>query len=149
MVLFNTLWTNHPSNQIPEITSPCLNKGGQPSFANQCSIRMGVTLAASGISTKTFKGATCWHGHGRTHLLRVEELAKWLEKNPKLLGKVVKHKKVTYSDFTGKKGVVMFRNFWGTNNQGDHIDLWNGYKMAHGSNDYFERSQEVWFWELS
>ena len=45
-------------------------------------------------------------------------------------------------------GIVAFRNFHGQNNQGDHIDLWNGTAMAHGNNDYFERSEEIWYWAL-
>jgi hypothetical protein len=42
----------------------------------------------------------------------------------------------------------MWRNFWGTGNQGDHIDLWNGEEIAHGTLDFFIRSEEVWFWAL-
>ena len=33
-------------------------------------------------------------------------------------------------------------------NQGDHIDLLNGHQIAKGALDYFERSEEVWFWEM-
>ncbi len=53
------------------------------------------------------------------------------------------------SDFAGKSGIVVCRNFWGTGNQGDHIDLWDGETLAHGAADYFNKSQEIWFWSLS
>jgi len=56
-------------------------------------------------------------------------------------------KNVTDTDFVGKRGIVYWQNFWGNDNQGDHIDLWDGARIAHGSNDYFERSEEIWFWE--
>lgn len=48
-------------------------------------------------------------------------------------------------------------NFWGTGMQGDHVDVWNGSKQASyishpdplAGDDYFERAQEVWFWEIA
>jgi hypothetical protein len=55
----------------------------------------------------------------------------------------------TYNAYMGMKGVVFFKNFWGPGNQGDHIDLWSGYRLAGGEDDYFQRSQEIWFWELA
>ena len=39
-------------------------------------------------------------------------------------------------------------NFWGPGNQGDHIDLWNGSSQAYGTDEYFYRAQEVWFWDM-
>ena len=48
-----------------------------------------------------------------------------------------------------KTGIVFFRNSWGRGNQGDHIDLWDGSRVRKGGLDYFERSQEVWFWPIS
>ncbi len=81
------------------------------------------------------------------HVLRAEELAQWIEKQ-KLFGVPSKLTKVKSSDYK-KKGVVLFRNFWGAGNQGDHIDLWNGSVMTRGAASYFAASKEVWFWELS
>lgn len=52
------------------------------------------------------------------------------------------------SAYKGKRGIVVCRNFWGSGNQGDHIDLWDGMTMAHGAEDYFSKSQEIWFWEM-
>ena len=48
-----------------------------------------------------------------------------------------------------QSGIVFFKNFHGTGNQGDHIDLWNGNRMPSNLNhDYFKRSEEVWFWNV-
>jgi hypothetical protein len=49
----------------------------------------------------------------------------------------------------GKIGIIFSKNFYGTNNQGNHIDLWDGKKMTLGSVTYFSLSDEVWFWEIS
>jgi hypothetical protein len=57
--------------------------------------------------------------------------------------------KVSLQPYRGRQAIVMFRNFWGPGNQGDHIDLWDGVRMTHGDPGYFSRSQEVWFWDLS
>ncbi len=53
-----------------------------------------------------------------------------------------------YHYFLRRTGIVVFRNFWGRTNTGDHIDLWDGSAVAKGNRDYFERSQEIWFWEI-
>lgn len=52
--------------------------------------------------------------------------------------------------YSGRSGIIVFRNFWGENNQGDHIDLWDGISMSmtKGANDYFELSEEIWFWKM-
>jgi hypothetical protein len=148
MLRFNTLWMKHPNNQYPEENFPCCNSSGVRNFENQCAIRMGIALQRAGVSMSAYSGKFCNRGHGRTHTLRVTELAKWLKTQSKFIGKHERRTNVTYEDYIGKSGIVVFWNFWGRYNQGDHIDLWTGYKMAHGDNDYFERSQAVWFWEL-
>ena len=51
--------------------------------------------------------------------------------------------------YLDRRGIAMFRNFWGAGNSGDHIDLWNGARIALGDLDFFERSQEIWFWEMT
>lgn len=49
----------------------------------------------------------------------------------------------------GKKGIILFENFWGPTVQGDHIDLWNGVSIKRGdANDYFVRSANVYFFEI-
>lgn len=149
MLQFSVLWEKHPANQTPSIISPCANDEGTPNFENQCAIRMGVCLAAAGADISSFRGTTCWHGHGRNHVLRAQELADYLKTRTDLVGTVKIDESPTLAEYTSRRGVVLFQNFWGTGNQGDHIDVWDGSQMAKGDPSYFAASQAVWFWELS
>ena len=155
MVDFATLWLNHPANLSPPIIEPCLDPHGKAVFENQCSIRMSVCLVKSGISLSSFKGAFCWFHHGKEHILRAEEQASWLNTPDADFvpsADIIKRSEVGgihSSQFFARKGILLFRNFWGEHNQGDHIDLWNGTRMTHGTDDYFERSEEVWFWDVA
>ncbi|HYO94332.1 MAG TPA: hypothetical protein VER33_07460, partial [Polyangiaceae bacterium] len=72
MGTFDALWANHPALKTPPIIEPCA-KNGIANHANQCVIRLGVALSASGISLASYRGAFCWNGHSRAHPLRVEE----------------------------------------------------------------------------
>jgi hypothetical protein len=152
--MFDRFWSNHPSNQTPPNNDPC-STDGAPNFPNECCIRFGTMLVASGIKLTKYKGAFCWYGHGKTHTLRVEEMKLWLNsdavsfvKKADISKRSHGHQK-TYQDYQNMRGIVVFRNFWGENNQGDHIDLWNGTRVAHGALDYFERSEEIWFWKMA
>ncbi|MCK7614837.1 type VI secretion system amidase effector protein Tae4 [Roseibium sediminicola] len=144
-LLFETLWANHPTTRGNN--DPC-QTGGKSNYDNQCAIRMGLTLERSSVSLSGFNGAHCWHGHGREHVLRVEELIAWLQSQTTRLGTPVTHTSVTSADFANKLGIAAFINFWGTGNQGDHIDLWNGKIVRKGDPNYFQRSERVVFWQL-
>jgi len=144
-LLFETLWANHPTTRGNN--QPC-QTGGTSNYDNQCAIRMGLTLARSGISLSGFNGARCWHGHGREHVLRVEELTAWLQGQTTALGTPVTHTSVTNTNFANQVGIAAFMNFWGRGNQGDHIDLWNGTIVRRGDPNYFQRSERVVFWQL-
>jgi hypothetical protein len=154
MIQFATLWTNHPANANPPLLEPCTDSKGKPIFENQCSIRMSVCLVRSGISLAKFRGTFCWIHHHREHVLRAEELARWLDTPAADFvpsAEITKHSEagaIAASSYENRQGIVLFRNFWGTNNQGDHIDLWTGSQMSHGTPDYFGRSEEIWFWDL-
>jgi hypothetical protein len=154
-VPFEVLWANHPSRRTPKVLVPCQTADGRKSYTNQCAIRIGVCLSNAGLSMASYRGTFCWHGHGRNHPLRAEEVACWLNETAPFVGEAViarrdsrGHQK-SFHDYLGRKGIVLFRNFFGAGNQGDHIDLWDGAIMATGELDYFTRSQEVWFWELT
>jgi hypothetical protein len=115
---------------------------------------MGECLHRSGISLHGYHGAFCWHKHERRHPLRAEQLGKWLASGHSFLRGVdiavrSGKRQRSYNAYTGITGIVLFRNFWGPGNQGDHVDLWDGYEVAGGRLDYFERSEEIWFWELA
>ena len=146
MLTFQTLWDNHPSNYGDD--APCRDKKGNSNFTNQCAIRLGIALADSGMNLRSFQGARCWFGH--KHILRVEQMIPWLKTQKHEVGAWVRYK--PGSDATsavqGKTGIVACRNFHGRNNQGDHIDLWNGTKMAKGDSSYMDRSEEMFFWEI-
>ena len=155
MSKFDDLWNNHPTNQSPPLVEPCTTDGS-PNFTNQCCIRMGVALTKSGIKISRYPGVFCWHGHGKKHPLRVEEMKLWLNSDrAKFVGKAKISRsspavpQKTFIDYLGKRGIVAFINFWGEGNQGDHIDLWNGESVAHGSRDYFERSEQIWYWKMT
>lgn len=151
---FQTLWENHPARQTPEVLEPC-SRNGTPLFQDQCAIRLGTCLVTSGISLASYKGVFCWYGHGRQHPLRAEEMKLWLNSasadfvaTAEIAKRTKQGNQVSYHAYLGRTGIVMFRNFWGANNQGDHIDLWDGSQVAHGDRNYFHRSQEIWFWEM-
>ncbi|HET9958480.1 MAG TPA: type VI secretion system amidase effector protein Tae4 [Polyangiaceae bacterium] len=153
-VQFQSLWTNHPSN-LGE-NAPCKDKAGNSAFENQCAIRMGIALQDSGVPLAGYPGAHCWHGHSKIHALRAQELANWLATGAgaRRVGAVEKkrrgaHSPINVSDYLGRTGIVFFMNFWGRGNQGDHIDVWDGSDMAHGSSDYFAASEQVWFWAIA
>lgn len=156
IVSFADLWKNHPANASPAVIQPCRARDGSPGFDNQCVIRLGETLVASGASLASFGGAFCWHGHGKHHPLRVEEFMVWLDSKkvnflPTKAKKFKKDRKgnqVDYNSFLKQTGIVAFKNFWGRGNNGDHIDLWDGSVVAHGDRDYFQRSEEIWFWAV-
>lgn len=102
-------------------------------------------------------GAFCWNGHSRAHPLRVEEFKLWLDSDDahfvpyyaERYTRDAQGRQTTHQAFAGRRGIVAFMNFWGAGNTGDHIDLWNGSRIAHGDTSYFARSQEIWFWQLS
>ena len=159
--LFDALWENYPVNKDGN-SQPCIKPNGMPAFQNQgqCAICMGIALEKARIDTSNFTGARCWYGHKEgdnvgqvgAHILRCEELADWLADNGKIFGQVQKRSNVRTSDYKGKQGIICFKDFWQRPEQtvveGDHVDLWNRDKMANGNLDYFEKSEEVWFWEL-
>ena len=141
---------------------PCRRPDSLPNFDNQCAIRMGACLSLSGL-LQNYDGVQCWFGHrGQGHTLRARELAAWLRANKTKFGTVEISKNVTYEDYVNRTGIIYCQNFWGENNQGDHIDLWDGTgkfmasgsfawegpAMASGGLDYLERSEEVWFWPV-
>ena len=152
--LFDQFWSNHPALQSTPAIEPCATKGVS-NHSNQCVIRLGISMTASGVSLASYRGVFCWSGHGKTHPLRVEQMKLWLNSNDASFApyaEISKRDRLggqnTSHAYVGRRGIVACLNFWGRGNQGDHIDLWDGTTMAHGRLDYFERSQEIWFWQM-
>lgn len=157
---FRTLWRNHPTSGEGE-TFPCRDANGMPHFDNQCAILMGTCLLRSGL-LHGYDKATCWYRGHKGHTLRARELSDWMRRHPERFGRVEVRSNVSWGAYKGRTGFICFHNFWGEGNQGDHIDLWDGTGiirreldpslegpgLADGSFDYFERSEEVWFWPV-
>jgi hypothetical protein len=150
--LFDAMWRSHPSQQTPRVKHPCV-EGKAAGLDNQCVIRLGVSFTRAGVSLDSYPGAFCWFKHGTEHPLRVEEMKLWLNSadadfvGTADISRRGRGRQRTSDDYAGRRGVVACLNFWGTG-QGDHIDLWNGTQLAGGDLDFFERSEEIWFWEL-
>lgn len=173
MVTFRQLWQAHP--QVIGEDNPCATNG-KLYFPNQCAIRVGVALAACGVNTKSLPGVRhCWqHKNIPGHVLAAEELANGLKQYP--IPGIKKHVKVDPTEFKSKlrskKGIIFFKDYWQrTNNgkqesfrnrSGDHIDLWNGFRLAHrrsivqiylrigsfGLGSDHRQAKEIWFWEV-
>lgn len=155
---FRRIWNNHPAISDHEIF-PCRSDTGLPNFENQCGILMGTCLLRSEL-LHGYDKSVCWFRGHRGHTLRAREVADWMRRHPERFGKVEIRRNVTWGAFVGRTGFICFHNFWGVGNQGDHIDLWDGTGilrrendpllegpgLADGALDYFERSEEVWFW---
>ena len=107
MVSFKMLWDNHPANQNIPVVDPCRDKYNKSAYTNQCAIRMGIALQLAGISIGTYSSAFCQHGHGRTHILRAQELADWLKNNSYIAGKPSILQKVT-TQIIAVKNVLCF-----------------------------------------
>lgn len=153
--LFDRFWNNHPANESPPVIEPC-STNGRSNHGNQCVIRLGVSFTRSGISLASYTGAFCWSKHGREHPLRVEQMKLWLNSDSAnfvgyadISRKDRQGRQATHHSYLGRRGIVACINFWGRGNQGDHIDLWDGSTMARGALDYFQPSQEIWFWEMT
>lgn len=168
-VTFESLWKNHATRD-----DPC-SKDGKSNFSDQCAIRVGVALAKSGYDVTQLKRGGmprfCWHHTEKEgHILAAEELANALDRT-RIPGISATFKVDQNKDFAdvlnGKKGIIFFKDYWArggetTHRTGDHIDLWNGYKLPdlisyfriqwglsfEGFMTDFRKSKEVWFWEV-
>lgn len=157
---FRRIWNNHPTVESGE-RFPCCDVDGNPNFGNQCAILMGTCLLRSNL-LQGYDKSTCWYRGHTGHTLRAREVSDWMRRHPERFGPVEIRRNVTWGAFKGRTGFVCFQNFWGEGNQGDHIDLWDGTgilmrektpnwegpALADGALDYFERSEEVWFWPV-
>jgi hypothetical protein len=174
MVTFQKLWDAYPRE--PGAGNPCTSNG-HVNFPDQCAIRVGATLAACGVNTSLLPGVRhCWqHEKSKGHALAAEELATGLKIRPAVGMK--QPTLVNPAEFTsvlrGKRGVIFFKDYWRrtvdgreesfAGRTGDHIDLWNGYHLAHsfsmvqiylrigslGVGSDHRAARETWFWEVA
>jgi hypothetical protein len=148
---FSALLANHPGQEavVCDLTA----------FKNQCAIKMGVALEKSGVDLSFFQGERCSgnfkppHIPGHRHILRAQELADWLRKRTKLVGKVEISKPVPWDAYKGKKGIVFFQNVTGLEGI-DHIDVFDGLALKNGCKlgkrnlDWVAVCEYIWFWDL-
>jgi len=168
MVSFNKLWDSHPTNL--GIQAPC-RTDGKSNFVNQCAVRMGVCLRDAGVSPGQISGAiTCrqardtGHDDAAMHYLRARELAVAL-RSARIEGVSAVDTQTNPADFAneldGRKGIIFFNGYWWRDRDvnaptGDHIDLWNGWRTTakmllpwFGWLGGYEKSGQIWFWEVS
>ncbi len=166
MLSFSKLWANHPNVKRE---APLLNKIMYP---NQCAINLHAALVRSGANAKTFRGQLSWQKNRPKYAIRAQELANWLASpfgRSSGVGMPLVQKfsgEEVFEKIKGKRGIIFFQNYYqngyGPGNQGDHIDLWDGFRLTHirsipqiylrfgpiafGSD--YEKSESVWFWKL-
>ncbi|MDI2112565.1 T6SS effector amidase Tae4 family protein [Commensalibacter nepenthis] len=133
-VRFSDLWNNaETGNPVPE-------------YEYQCAIRLSLTLHRVGINMRSFSQKTVKPALGRQTLGRIiidgipvatraDEMAIWLQQYPFCgLGKPEYitgkgWKKKVYN----RTGIIAFSNYWGKNQIGGHIDLWNKTRFPYPS----------------
>ena len=158
MPRFPQLWNNHP-NVTDE--GPLLDKRQYP---NQCAVNIYEALKKSGVNVNSFYGQLSWQKDKPKYAIRAQELADWLASpaNPVQVEVEKYSGQEVFSKIHGRTGIVFFQNYWGVGSQGDHIDLWNGYRLTHfrsiaqiylrfgffalGSD--YKASESAWFWPM-
>ena len=163
MPTFATLWNNHP---VVKGESSLVDRGA---YEFQCAVNLSAALLGSGVNMKSYSGQWSWQKGSSKYAIRAQELADWLASpvNP-LHSKVEKYSGFdVFNKISGRSGVIFFQNYWGANHQGDHIDLWNGYRLTDwrtwvrihirigsfglhnlGAGADFEKAKSVWFWPI-
>ncbi|PZN79475.1 MAG: hypothetical protein DM484_11290 [Candidatus Methylumidiphilus alinenensis] len=163
MPTFATLWNNHPTIKGE---SSLLDRGA---YEYQCSINLSAALIRSGVNMKSYNGQLSWQKGNPKYAIRAQQLANWLASpvNP-LRSKVEKYSgSEVFDKINGRSGVIFFQNYWGIGHQGDHIDLWNGYRLTDwrtwvrihirigsfglhnlGAGADFAKAETVWFWAI-
>jgi len=180
MVEFKNLWYGHPINE--SVQTPCIApktgsyhgnfaKAGFPTFANQCAIRMGVSLKRAGVRPDQISGClTCSaHPPEMMHFIRAHEVANAISR-AKLpgVGQVERIRANDVAEFYpqlfGRSGIIYIKDYWHRSIDrpgsptGDHIDVWNGYRSSAkwlmewfswlGYYSNYADAREIWFWEV-
>ena len=126
MPSFIKLWSNHPNVKGDDSLLD------RETYENQCAINLSATLLRSGVNMTSYNGQWSWQKSKPKLAIRAQQLADWMASpvNP-LNSKVEKYSgSEVFDKIKGRSGVIFFQNYWGINHQGDHIDLWNGYRLT-------------------
>jgi hypothetical protein len=180
MIAFHDLWYRHPINN--SVQTPCIAPKtgnyhgsqvveGFPTFANQCAIRMGVSLKRAGVTPDQISGClTCSaHPAEEMHYIRAHELGTALARAR--IDGIGPIERITgegpaqfYPQLFGRTGIIYIKDYWHRSSDkpgsptGDHIDVWNGYRSSAkwlmewfswlGYYSNYAESKEIWFWEV-
>lgn len=180
MVQFIDLWRGHPSNESNAAPCRAASGGtggrtvfaGDPAYANQSAISVGVALKRAGLRIDQLgKIETCRH-HDRSemHTLNPRQLADALRR-AKLPGfgqiEVITGGDVErfHTRLIGRTGMIYVRDYWTRASDaegaasGDLIDLWNGYRTTEswlmewlswaGYRSNYALAREIWFWPVA
>ncbi|EUK17585.1 type VI secretion system amidase effector protein Tae4 [Commensalibacter papalotli (ex Servin-Garciduenas et al. 2014)] len=109
-----------------------------PEYKYQCAIRLSITLHNVGVDMKSFSQKAVKPASGRQTLgrtiidglpvaTRADEMAVWLKQNPFCgLGQAEDITGQNWKDKVyGRTGIIAFSSYWGKNQDGGHIDIWN------------------------
>ncbi|MBU2534218.1 MAG: type VI secretion system amidase effector protein Tae4, partial [Alphaproteobacteria bacterium] len=128
MVEFKDLWYGHPINE--SVQTPCIAprdgnyhgsvvRSGYPTFANQCAIRMGISLRRAGVQPGQISGClTCSaHPHEHMHFIRAHELAAALARGGiPGIGPMEQIRGTDTSQFYpqlfGRTGIIFIKDYW-------------------------------------
>lgn len=138
-VTFQELWDSYPSG----------NPYDNPTYKNQCAIRLSVTLHRVGIEMKSFSSKVVHplSGQptigriildGRATATRADEMGEWLKLQP--FSGLPKAEDITGQDWESRvkerTGIIQFSGYWrretdaASDASGGHIDLWNGSRLT-------------------
>ena len=179
-VKFKDLWFGHPIND--SVQTPCIApkdgnylgsfaRKGFPTFANQCAIRMGVSLRRAGVEPHQITGCLTCSAHPGEHMhyIRAHELASALARgNIPGVGTMEQIRANDVAEFYpqlfGRTGIIYIKDYWhrSVDKQGrptgDHIDVWNGYRSSAkwlmewfswlGYYSNYAEAKEIWFWPV-
>lgn len=155
---FRKIWSNHPNIKGD---APILDK---KVYENQCAINLSAALMRADIPLTGFRGTLSWQKGEPKYAIRAQELANWL-KTP--FPRIPTHfEGVSAKEFSSKlahkRGIIFFQNYWGPGHQGDHIDLWDGWRLTHwsswmriqlhlsgGSWSDYRKAESIWFWGIA
>lgn len=136
---FQELWDNYPSGDPYD----------NPTYRDQCAIRMSVTFHRVGVEMKSFsqKLVKPLSGQptigrilldGKATATRADELGEWLKLRP--FAGLPSAEDITGADWQSKveghTGIIQFSRYWTRDGEkdndasGGHIDLWNGKRLT-------------------
>ena len=103
----------------------------EKTYPDQCAVEMYAALKRAGVNLSSFHGAMSWQTDKPKYAIRAQELADWLAQFPSIFVRPESNPgDKAFPTMMGRTGIVFFQHYWGTNNQGNHIDLFNGSNLT-------------------